>query len=60
MLPLKWKREAIRLSMETMNDARFKIPYVFSFQGKSEEPCIYASPEDIEDLGFRSVGDQNH
>lgn len=46
--------------METMNDARFKIPYVFSFQGKSEEPCIYASPEDIEDLGFRSVGDQNH
>ncbi|BFM49935.1 hypothetical protein [Marinomonas sp. THO17] len=42
-----------------LNDVRLKVPYVFSFQEKSEEPSVYESPEEIEDLGFISVGDQN-
>lgn len=42
-----------------LNDVQFKIPHAFSFQEKCEKPSVYGSPEDIEDLGFMSVGDQN-
>jgi hypothetical protein len=42
-----------------LNDAQSKVPYFFSFQEKGEELSVYESPEEIEDLGFMSVGDQN-
>jgi hypothetical protein len=42
-----------------LNDAKSKIPHVFSFQEKCENPRVYASPEEIKDLGIMSVGDQN-
>lgn len=42
-----------------LSEARSKVPYVFSHQEKCEKFSIYESPEEIEDLGIMSVGDQN-
>lgn len=42
-----------------LNDAKSKIPYIFSILEKHGELSIYKSPEEIRDLSIMPIGDQN-
>ena len=42
-----------------LNDAASKFLYVFSYLDEDGVPIVCNSPDEIEDLGVMSVGDQN-